>query len=248
MTTRYNDGGIESLLSSLHEFGHALYERQIDPELDRTNLGTGTSMSIHESQSKLWENHIARHPAFAEVLAARARRRPAIEIGAAELHAALVAVEPSLIRVSADPLTYPLHIVLRFELELALIDGDLGSRRSARRVAGRGAPAAGARGPHRRARLPAGRALERGRFRLLPELCDGLSDRGLAVGGDGARARPPRARISRARRSGRSRTGWRRNVHRYGRRLDTVPVVEQATGQGLEVESFLRYVSPFAAV
>src|SRR5581483_3655146 len=68
MTTRYNDGGIESLLSSLHEFGHALYEMQVDPVLDRTNLGTGTSMSIHESQSKLWENHVARHPAFARVL------------------------------------------------------------------------------------------------------------------------------------------------------------------------------------
>ncbi len=70
VTTRYDDGGIESLLSSLHEYGHALYERQVDPALQRTNLGSGTSMSIHESQSKLWENHVARHPAFASVLAA----------------------------------------------------------------------------------------------------------------------------------------------------------------------------------
>ncbi len=70
LTTRYSDGDVESLLSSLHEYGHALYERQIDPALDRTNLGGGTSMSIHESQSKLWENHVARSPAFAEVLAA----------------------------------------------------------------------------------------------------------------------------------------------------------------------------------
>ena len=54
VTTRYGDGGVESLLSSLHEYGHALYERQVDPALERTNLGTGTSMSIHESQSKLW--------------------------------------------------------------------------------------------------------------------------------------------------------------------------------------------------
>ena len=55
ITTRYDDGDVESLLSSLHEFGHALYDRQIDPSLRRTNLGAGTSMSIHESQSKLWE-------------------------------------------------------------------------------------------------------------------------------------------------------------------------------------------------
>src|SRR2546428_288209 len=124
LTTRYGEGEVESLLSSLHEFGHALYERQIDPALERTNLGHGTSMSMHESQSKLWENHVARSPAFAEVLAA--------ELGAAgfpvapgELHATLTGVEPSLIRVSADPLTYPLHIILSFQLDVALIEGDV---------------------------------------------------------------------------------------------------------------------------
>ena len=69
ITTRYIDGDVESLLSSLHEYGHALYERQIDPALARTNLGTGTSMSIHESQSKFWENHVARSAAFAHAMA-----------------------------------------------------------------------------------------------------------------------------------------------------------------------------------
>ena len=118
---------VESLLSSLHEYGHALYERQIDPALERTNLGRGTSMSIHESQSKLWENHVARNPAFAEVLAAELGAG-GFAVAPADLHAALVGVEPSPFRVSADPLTYPLHIILRFELELALIEGD--ARRS----------------------------------------------------------------------------------------------------------------------
>ena len=124
VTTRYSDGDVESLLSSLHEYGHALYERQVDPALERTNLGYGTSMSIHESQSKLWENHVARNPAFAEVLAAELGTA-GFPIAPSELHGTLVGVEPSLIRVSADPLTYPLHIILRFELELALIEGEL---------------------------------------------------------------------------------------------------------------------------
>ena len=63
VTTRYGDGGVESLLSSLHEYGHALYERQIDPCAASARIsGCGTSMSVHESQSKLWENHVARHP------------------------------------------------------------------------------------------------------------------------------------------------------------------------------------------
>jgi carboxypeptidase Taq len=124
LTTRYGDGEVESLLSSLHEYGHALYERQIDPTLERSNLGRGTSMSIHESQSKLWENHVARSPAFAEVLAAELGAG-GFPVAPADLCAALVGVEPSLIRVSADPLTYPLHIILRFELELALVAGEL---------------------------------------------------------------------------------------------------------------------------
>ena len=65
VTTRYEGAGVESLLATVHEFGHALYEHQIAPELARTNLGQGTSMSVHESQSKLWENHVARNRAFA---------------------------------------------------------------------------------------------------------------------------------------------------------------------------------------
>jgi carboxypeptidase Taq len=246
MTTRYNDGGIESLLSSLHEFGHALYERQIDPELDRTNLGTGTSMSIHESQSKLWENHVARHPAFATVLAADLGVA-GHQIAAPELHAALVAVEPSLIRVSADPLTYPLHIVLRFELELALIDGDLGVadlpgawRDGVRRLLGLEVP------------TDALGCLQdvhwsEGAFGYFPSYAMGCliaaslweamereigaRDEQLALG----EVEPIKAWLG-------------ENVHRHGRRLDTVPLVERATGAGLEVESFLRYVSPFAAV
>src|ERR1019366_5851624 len=124
VTTRYSDGEVESLLSSLHEYGHALYERQIAPSLERTNLGHGTSMSIHETQSKLWENHVARSPAFAEVLAGELQLG-GFTVAAADLHATLVGMEPTAIRVFADPLTNPWHIILRFELELALIDGTL---------------------------------------------------------------------------------------------------------------------------
>ncbi len=246
MTTRYNDGGIESLLSSLHEFGHALYEHQIDPELDRTNLATGTSMSIHESQSKLWENHIARHPAFAGVLA-EDLAAAGFEIPAAELHTALVAVEPSLIRVSADPLTYPLHIVLRFELELALIDGDLAVadlpaawRDGVRRLLGLEVPS-DALGCLQDVHW------SEGAFGYFPSYAMGCliaaslweaMEREIGPRGEEL-ARGEVEPIKQ----------WLgENVHRHGRRLDTVPLVERATGAGLEVESFLRYVSPFAAV
>jgi carboxypeptidase Taq len=244
VTTRYSDGEVESLLSSLHEYGHALYERQIDPVLERTNLGCGTSMSIHESQSKLWENHVARSGAFAEVLAAELGGG-GFSVAAADLHATLVGVEPSAIRVSADPLTYPLHIVLRFELELALIDGDLAVadlpdawREGMRRLLGVevvsdrlgclqdvhwGAGAFGYFPSYALGCLIAAQLWEAMESDL------GSLEEDLRIG----EVKPIQAWLG-------------ERVHRHGRRLDTMPLIEHATGRALEIEPFLRHVSPLA--
>jgi carboxypeptidase Taq len=244
LTTRYSDGNVESLLSSLHEYGHALYERQIDPALARTNLGIGTSMSVHESQSKLWENHVARSPAFAHVLAGQLAQA-GFEVDASELHSSLVGVEPSLIRVSADPATYPLHIILRFELELALIEGEL---------AVADLPAAWRDGIRRLLDLEVpSDALgclqdvhwAGGAFGYFPSYALGCliaaqlweqleSDLGSREADLHAGQTEPIA------------TWLGEHVHRHGRRLDTVALVEHATGRGLEVEPFLRYLAPLA--
>jgi carboxypeptidase Taq len=244
VTTRYNDGEVESLLSSLHEYGHALYERQIDPALDRTNLASGTSMSIHESQSKLWENHVARSPAFAEVLAAELRHG-GFQVPASELYATLVGVEPSVVRVSADPLTYPLHIIVRFELELALIAGELAVvdlpdawREGMRRLLGVEVPS-DALGCLQDVHWGAGS------FGYFPsyalgcliaaQLWEAMQDE-LGPREDDLR-RGEVAPIQR----------WlAERVHRYGRRLDTAELVKQASGRELEIEPFLRYVAPLA--
>jgi carboxypeptidase Taq len=244
VTTRYTDGDVESLLSSLHEYGHALYERQIDASLERTNLGHGTSMSIHESQSKLWENHVARSPAFAEVLAAELGAG-GFPIAPAELNATLVGVERSLIRVSADPLTYPLHIILRFELELAMIEGDLAVGEL---------PAAWNEGMRRLlgVEVPSDAAgclqdihWGAGSFGYFPSYALGCliaaqlwetMEAELGPRGEDLR-RGEVAPIQR----------WLgERVHRHGRRLDTIPLLEQATGHGLQTEPFLRYVAPLA--
>jgi carboxypeptidase Taq len=244
VTTRYSDGQVESLLSSLHEYGHALYERQIDPALDRTNLGSGTSMAIHESQSKLWENHVARSPAFAEVLAAELTSG-GFEVGAAELHATLVGVDATPIRVSADPLTYPLHIVARFELELALIEGELpvtelpsAWREAMRRLLGIEVPS-DALGCLQDVHWGAGS------FGYFPSYALGCLiaaqlweaiEAELGSREDDLR----RGEVTPIQR-------WlAERVHRYGRRLDTIPLVEQATGRALEIGPFLRYVAPLA--
>ncbi len=244
VTTRYRDGDVESLLSSLHEYGHALYERQIDPALARTNLGTGTSMSIHESQSKLWENHVARSPAFAQVLAAELAAG-GFAVAADELHGALVGVERSAIRVSADPLTYPLHIILRFELELALLEGDL---------AVADLPAAWRDGMRRLL----GIEVSSDALGCLQDVHWGGGDFGYfpsyalgcliaaqlweAMEADlGALDEDLRAgEVARIQR-------WlAEHVHVHGRRLDTLPLIASATGCGLEIEPFLRYVAPLA--
>jgi carboxypeptidase Taq len=244
VTTRYSDGNVESLLSSLHEYGHALYERQTDPALERTNLGTGTSMSMHESQSKLWENHVARNRAFAELLATELTDGGSA-IDAAELHAALVGVEPSAIRVSADPLTYPLHIILRFELELALIHGELAVsdlpaawNDGMRRLLGVEVPS-DALGCLQDVHWGAGS------FGYFPSYALGCLIAAQLWEALQAELGPREEDLRRGEVVPIQR--WlAEHVHRYGRRLDTIPLLEHATGHGLQIEPFLRYVAPLA--
>jgi carboxypeptidase Taq len=244
VTTRYVDGGVEALLSSMHEYGHALYEHQIDPALERTNLGQGTSMSIHESQSKLWEDHVARSAGFAEVMAAELTAG-GFAVAPGELHAGMTAVRPSLVRVSADPLTYPLHIVLRFELELALIEGGLpvaelpaAWREGMRRLLGVEVPS-DALGVLQDVHWAAGS------FGYFPSYALGCL---IAAQLWEALERDlgPREEDLRSGEVGPIRDWLRERVHRYGRRLDTMPLVEQASGTPLQTAAFLRFVAPLA--
>ncbi len=244
LTTRYNDGNLESLLSSLHEYGHGLYERQIDPTLVRTNLGRGTSMSIHESQSKLWENHVARSPAFADVLAFELEGA-GFPVAPAELHATLTGVEPSLIRVSADPLTYPLHIVLRFELELALIEGELAVvdlpaawRDGMRRLLGVEVPS-DALGCLQDIHWGAGS------FGYFPSYALGCLIAAQLWEAMESELGPREEELRRGE-VGPIQAWLAERVHRHGRRLDTMPLITQATGRSLGIEPFLRYVAPLA--
>ena len=128
ITARWGEESLESLFAGMHEFGHALYEAQISPALARTPLCTGVSMGMHESQSRLWENMVGRSRPFCEFVLDRVREAFPERLGdldAAELHRRVNIVRPSLIRVQADEVTYALHIIIRFELELELFEGSL---------------------------------------------------------------------------------------------------------------------------
>jgi carboxypeptidase Taq len=113
---------------TLHEAGHALYEQGVDPSLDRTPLASGTSLGMHESQSRLWENLVGRSRPFWRWAYPRLQLTfPDALGGVAEddFYRAINRVQPSPIRVEADEVTYNLHVMLRFELETQLIDGSL---------------------------------------------------------------------------------------------------------------------------
>ena len=127
LTTKYDESDFAvALYSALHEFGHGLYEANVDRRLFRTTLDDPVSLGIHESQSRMWENIVGRsrpfcawlHPRLAEWLPG------AVDgLDATGLYRAVNTVQPSLIRTEADETTYNLHIILRFELELALTEG-----------------------------------------------------------------------------------------------------------------------------
>lgn len=128
-TTRVDPASpISSISAVMHEVGHALYEQGFPASADRTPLHDSPSLAAHESQSRFWENQVGRSAAFwAHVEPMMRRHFPEAMAGIDHelLHRAANVVRPSLIRVEADEVTYNLHIVLRFELELALMRGDL---------------------------------------------------------------------------------------------------------------------------
>lgn len=128
LTTRYNERDFtESFYGVLHEAGHGLYDQGLKTEHFGTPLGNACSMGIHESQSRLWENHVGRSVAFWQHWHPRACHYfPSLaKFTPEEIVRAINRVAPSFIRVEADQVTYDLHIILRFELELKLIEGEL---------------------------------------------------------------------------------------------------------------------------
>ncbi len=117
-----------AIFSTMHEGGHAMYEQGVAKSLRRTLLASGASMAVHESQSRMWENLIGRSkplwkhffPRLQEIFPAQLKN-----VSLVAFYRAINKVEPSLIRIEADEATYNLHIMLRMELEIALMEGSL---------------------------------------------------------------------------------------------------------------------------
>ena len=126
LTTRYFPDNLDGLFATMHEFGHGLYEHQVDRSLERSPLARGVSLGLHESQSRLWENLVGRSLPFWRHAFPRAQDAFPQAFAGYDVdrwYREINTVEPSLIRVEADEATYNLHIILRFELEQELLAG-----------------------------------------------------------------------------------------------------------------------------
>jgi carboxypeptidase Taq len=129
ITTRVDENNLaDCLFSTIHESGHAMYEQGIRMELDGTPLGGGVSAGLHESQSRTWENLVGRSRSFWEYFYPQLQAKFPDQLKSVSLdtfYRAVNKVQRSLIRTEADEVTYNLHVMIRFDIELALLEGNL---------------------------------------------------------------------------------------------------------------------------
>ena len=129
ITTRFRPDDLsDGLFSTIHESGHAMYEQGIDPAYEASPLGHGTSAGVHESQSRLWENVVGRSRPFWQHYYPQLQSAFPQQLGGVDLDTFYRAVNkamPSVIRTDADQMTYDLHVMIRFDLELAMLEGSL---------------------------------------------------------------------------------------------------------------------------
>jgi len=126
ITTHYHEDSLKSLFSTMHEYGHGLYQHQLPDRIAHLPVGTAASLGMHESQSRLWENLVGRSLPFWSFFYPRLREVFPEQLRGVELerfYAAINRVQPSLIRIEADEVTYGMHVILRFELEQDIVNG-----------------------------------------------------------------------------------------------------------------------------
>jgi carboxypeptidase Taq len=126
ITTHYYEDSLKSLFSTMHEYGHGLYQHQLPARIAHLPTGSAVSLGLHESQSRLWENLVGRSEPFWRFLYPRLQEVFPEQFRSVELerfYAAINRVQPSLIRIRADEVTYGMHVILRFELEQDIVNG-----------------------------------------------------------------------------------------------------------------------------
>ena len=243
VTSRWSEDDLAGIFAVMHEVGHGLYEAGIDPALDRTTLGTGVSLGMHESQSRLWENQVGRSRAlWTHWLPRAAGEFP--QLRGVDLDGFLRAVNvvrPTLIRVDADEATYTLHVILRFELEVAIIEGSLAIADVPAAWNERMRDLLGIEVPDDAQGCLQDIHWAFGEFGYFPTYALGNIVSGQLW--QAARAALPDLETQLAAGDGSGLLAWlRENVHSHGRRLDPPELLRRATGQELDPEPQLDYL------
>jgi carboxypeptidase Taq len=241
----YEDNPLSAIFSTLHEGGHALYDQGFGRDLRGTLLADGAGMGVHESQSRLWENLVGRSRPFWEYCLPRLREWFPAPLASATVdgaYRAVNAVRPGFNRVEADEVTYNLHVVMRYELELGLLSGDLRVEEL---------PLAWADASERMLGVRTASALEGclqdvhwalGSFGYFPTYALG----NLYAAQLMEAFRKSHADFDRdlARGDMRALLAWlRANIHEHGYLYDADELIERATGRALDVEPFFRMLA-----
>jgi carboxypeptidase Taq len=246
ITTRVTEYSLgEALFSTMHEAGHAMYEQGVRTDLEGTPLAHGTSSGVHESQSRLWENIVGRSRGFWQFFYPRLQEVFAEQLGTVSLdtfYRAINKVERSLIRTGADEVTYNLHVMLRFELELAMLEGSL---------AVRDLPEAW----HERFKAGLGVVPPDDRDGVLQDVhwyfgVIGGMFQGYTLGNvlstqffDAALRAHPEIEGQMERGEFDTLHGWlRENIYQHGRKYTASELVERLTGGPMSIEPYIRYL------
>ena len=246
MTTRFHeDNPLDSLFSSIHETGHGLYEQGLPREWIGTPLGEAVGMGIHESQSRLWENQVARSRAFWRHWEPRFRAKfaPRLDgLSSDELYLAINEVAPTLIRVDSDEVHYNLHILLRFEIEQRLFRGELAVRDLPAAWNALSQEVLGLTPAHDAEGCLQDIHWSGGAFGYFPSYC--LGNMIAAQLWYTARAALPGLDDDFAAGRFERLLGWlREKIHMRGRRLATEDLVRDVTGEGISPRHLIRYLS-----
>ncbi|ELY53982.1 carboxypeptidase M32 [Natronolimnohabitans innermongolicus] len=245
VTTRFEeDDLLGSITSTIHEFGHANYTLGLPDDGYATPLGEARDLSVHESQSRLWENHVGRSRAFWEHFLPIARERvPELEDVSPEdaYEAANQVYDDNLIRTEADELTYHLHIVIRFEIERDLISGDLAVEDVPETWNDKYEEYLGVRPETDAESCLQDIHWSHGSFGYFPTYSLGsvLAAQLYAAAEDELGSFDDDVREG----DFEELNGWlRENVHQHGKQYTTQELIERATGEALTADPFLEYV------
>jgi carboxypeptidase Taq len=245
ITTRFDPNFLNTaIFGSLHEAGHAMYEQGVRMELERTPLAGGTSLGMHESQSRMWENLVGRSKSFWKAYLPKLKQSFPEQVGDIDLddfYRAINKVERSFIRVEADEATYNLHIMLRFDLEMAMMEGELAVEdlpdawnESFEQLFGI-RPPDDARGVLQDVHWSSGLVGYFPTYALGNLIASQLWEKIQADIPD------LETRIERA--SFGDLLAWlREHVHQHGSKYDSMELLERVTGSGLEAGPYMRYL------